>query len=161
MRKRNSRAGKSLKVDSRSLSAPCLAAHCFRASALSRNACADRSRAQGRQVVWYTSVDLAGGRENRKGLRVLYPGLPRASTGRAPSACSSASARNTAAASTRSTWSILPTPRISSSGSATAGSHPMFPKTWPSTFRPSTRTRMECSPLGARGSASSATTPVW
>ena len=67
----------------------------------------------------------------------------------APSACSSASARNTPATSTRSTSSTPPTPRISSSGSARACSRLRAGGRRQDSIRPSTTTRTACSPASA------------
>ena len=56
------------------------------------------------QVIYYTSTDLPVAEKLAKAFEAKYPGSRSASSAPAPSACSSASARNIPATSTPSTW---------------------------------------------------------
>ena len=110
----------------------------------------DAAKKEGK-VVWYTAVDLPVAERSERRSKRNIPASRCAWSAAAPSACSSASGRNIPATSMPSTSSTRPTPRISSSGSATASWRPMCRRTWPSTSRPSTRIRTACSPASVSG----------
>ena len=114
------------------------------------------------KVVWYTSVDLPVAERIAKAFEAKYPGHRRAGRAlrrRAHLPAHRPGIRQPHPRGRRRQLARMP--RISSSGSATAGSRPTCRRTSPSIIRPSTRTPTGSSPASAPGSASSATTPSW
>ena len=81
------------------------------------------------KFAFYTAMDLAFAEPLGKTFETNTPASRCGSSAPAPSASSPASARSIAATSTPSTWSTPPTSRTASSGSATAGSLPICPRT--------------------------------
>ena len=117
----------------------------------------DAAKKEGK-VVWYTAVDLPVAEKVGKAFEAKYPGIAvrieRSGAERVFQRIGQEYASNIHA--------------VDVANSSDAAHFIVWkrdgltcPKMWPSITRPSTRTRMACSPATAPGAASSASTPIW
>jgi hypothetical protein len=113
----------------------------------------EAARKEGK-VIWYTAVDLPVAERIAKAFEAKYPGIAMRVERSGGERIYQRIGQEYASNYPRRRCGQQPrTPRISSSGSATASWRRMCPRTWRVHYPPSTGTSTACSPAGASGCA--------